>query len=65
MTPKPFESTKNTNARKQLCQFTETLYVKHKTAVSRFGVAKEKCKTIKKAMDCGKTFQSDVLIKNQ
>ena len=48
MTPNPSMSTKNPSARKPICQFTETLDVKHKNNVCRFGVAKEKRKATKK-----------------
>ena len=48
MKPNPSVSTKKTSARKPLCKFTETLNVKHKTAVRRFDAAKENCKATKK-----------------
>ena len=48
MTPNPYMSTKTTSARKALYQFTETLYVKKKTDVRRFGEAEENSKAIKK-----------------
>ena len=40
MTPNPYVSTKNPSAIKSLLQFIETLDVKHKTAVCRFGADK-------------------------
>ena len=49
MTPKTSVSTKNTSTRKSLSWFTETLYVKHKTAVWRFCKVNEKHKAIKKS----------------
>ena len=42
MTPNSSVSNKNSSARKLLHQFTETLDVKHKTAVCRFAAAKAK-----------------------
>ena len=57
ITPNQCVSTKNTSVRKSLCQFTNTLDVKHKTDVWMFGANKAKCKSIKKAMCCGKTLQ--------
>ena len=45
--PNPSVSTKNPSSRKSLHQFTETLDVKHKTAVWRFGAAKAKRKANK------------------
>ena len=48
MTPNPYVSTKNPSTRKSLRQFTETLDVKHKTAVCRFGATKENRKSIYK-----------------
>ena len=39
-------SPKNTRARKSFYQFTEVLYVKHKTAAHRLGDAKSKRKSI-------------------
>ena len=48
MTPNPSVSTKNIRARKSLQQFTETLNVKNKTAVCRFGASKENIMAIKK-----------------
>ena len=62
MTPKPSMSTKNTSAIKPLRKFTETLYVKHKTAACRFGAAKENRRKIKKAMGFGKKLQSAMVI---
>ena len=47
MTPNPSVSNKNPSAIKSLHQFSETLDVKHKTAVRRLGAAKAKCKAIK------------------
>ena len=47
ITPNPSVSTKNPNARKPLRKFTEALYVKHKTAVRKFGASKSKRKAIK------------------
>ena len=44
----PSVSTKNPSASKSLRQFTDTLDIKHKTAVQRFGVAKLKQKEIKR-----------------
>ena len=46
-TPNPYLLTKNPSVRKLLPQFTETLNVKHNTAVQRFGEAKAKRKAIK------------------
>ena len=48
ITPNPYVSSKNSSARKSLPQFTETLDVKHKTAVCRFSASKAKRKAIKK-----------------
>ena len=48
MTPKPYLYTKNPSARRPLYQFTETLDVKKKTDVRRFGEAEENSKAIKK-----------------
>ena len=44
MAPNPYVCTKNPNARKPLLKFTETLDVKHKTDVQRFGSAKANMK---------------------
>ena len=46
MTPNQYDSTKNPSARKSLRQFSETLDVKHNTAVCRLGTAKSKHKKI-------------------
>ena len=62
MTPKPYMYTKNTSARKPLRQFTETLDVKHKTYVLRFGASKAKRKATKKIICCGQTFKNAVVI---
>ena len=40
MTPNPYVSTKKPSAIKSIHQFSETLYVKHKTAVRGLGTAK-------------------------
>ena len=48
-TPNPYVSTKKPSAIKSLHQFTESLDVKHKTVVCRFGAAKEKREAIKKS----------------
>ena len=48
ITPNPYLSTKKPSAGKPIRQFTETLDVKHNTAVCRFGTAKSKRKAIKK-----------------
>ena len=56
MKPNPSVSTKNSSESKSLRQFTDTLDVKHNTAVRRFGAAKAKRKAIKKAMHCGHTL---------
>ena len=48
MTPHPYVCTKKLSSIKYIFQFTETLYVKHRTAVCMFGASKEKCKAIKK-----------------
>ena len=61
MTPNPSVSTKNIRARKSLQQFTETLNVKNKTAVCRFGASKENIMAIKNPMCCGQTLQSDMI----
>ena len=47
MTPNQSESTKNPGEIKLLCQFSETLDVKHKTDFRRSGVAKAKRKYIR------------------
>ena len=47
MTHNSYVSTKNTSARKSLHKFSETIDVKHKTAIRSLGAAKEKHKTIK------------------
>ena len=56
MKPNPSVSTKNFSEGKSIRQFTDTLDVKHNTAVRRFGAAKAKRKAIKKAMHCGHTL---------
>ena len=48
MIPNPPVSNKNPSTRKSLRQLTETLDVKHKTDVWRFGAGKAKRKSIKK-----------------
>ena len=48
MTTNPSVYTKNPSAIKSLRQFTETLDVKHKTAVRRFVASKENYKAIKR-----------------
>ena len=58
ITPNPYISTNNPSAGKSLSQFTETLYVKHKTAVWRFGAAEAKHNSIKKAICCDQTLKS-------
>ena len=47
MTPNPSVSNKHPSARKSLHQFSDTLYVKHKTAVRMFGTAKSNHKVTK------------------
>ena len=48
MSPNPSMYNKNHSARKSLRRFTETLDVKHKTAVRRFVASKENYKAIKR-----------------
>ena len=47
MKPNPYVSTQNTSSRKPLRQFIETMDVKHKTNIRRFGAAKENRKATK------------------
>ena len=46
MTPNSSEPTKNPRASESLCQFSESLDVKHNTAVCRLGKVKAKNKVI-------------------
>ena len=62
MTPNSYVSTKNPSARKSLCQFTETLDVKHKTDVRKVGSSKANIKAIENSMCCSQTLQSAVVI---
>ena len=48
MTPNPYVPTKKHSARKLLRQFTDTLYIRHKTDFRRFSTAKAKRKATKK-----------------
>ena len=47
MSPSQFVTVKNLNARKSLCQFLDTLEVKHNTDVRRFRAAKSKRKAVR------------------
>ena len=47
ITPNQYGPNRKPIARKPIHQFSEALYVKHKTAVLRLGAAKAKCKAIK------------------
>ena len=47
MITNPYMSTKNPSARKSLCQFSETLYIKNNTYVHRLGADKKNPKAIK------------------
>ena len=48
MAPNLYVYNKKPSAIKSLHKFTETLDIKHKTGICRFGASKEKCKSIKK-----------------
>ena len=60
MTHNPSMSTKNTSVSISLCKFIDTLDIKHKNTVCRFGATKEKSKEI----CCSRKSQRKVVIEN-